>query len=84
MKMDVDSLLDLKEKITKSKTDKAQAEGKKKGLLERMEADHGVKTIKKANKKIETLQERADELTEEINEGLEALEEKYGKLREEG
>jgi hypothetical protein len=81
--MDTNALIDLQEKISKAKTEKAQAEGRKKELLDCMETDHGVRGVKKANKKIEKLQERADELQGQIDEGLEELQERYGKLREE-
>ena len=73
--MKPEELLELKEKIDKSKTDVAELEGRKKQLYETLKKDWKCDTLKQAETKVNSMQDDIDEKNEAINEKTNALEE---------
>lgn len=72
-----EELLDLKEKIEKAKTNKAQAEGRKEQLMIELNEKHDCKTLKAAQLKLKKLDRQIKIKTEELNEGMEKLRGEY-------
>ncbi len=73
--MTTEELLELKEKIEKSKTQVSELEGRKKQLFSDLEKNWKCKTLKEAEKKVESMQEEINEMNEDIQEKTNALEE---------
>lgn len=73
----IDKLVKLKKEIEQARLDKASAEGALKQCLERLQTEFGVKSIEAAKKKLASMQERQEELTEEIEQTMKELEEEY-------
>jgi predicted transcriptional regulator len=72
-----EKLLQLKEKIDRSKTKLNELAGKENHLLEQLKDEYDCDTVDEANEKLENLDEEIQNLQSKINEGLEELEEKY-------
>ena len=66
----VERLSDLKERIEESKTKKAQAEGRLQGHMDTLKTDHGVSSVKKAQAKMEKLDDESETLDEELKKGM--------------
>jgi polyhydroxyalkanoate synthesis regulator phasin len=72
-----EKLLQLKEKIDRSKTKLNELSGKESHLLEQLKEDYACSTVDEANEKLETLDEEIQDLESKIKTGLEELEQKY-------
>lgn len=73
----IDKLVKLKKEIDQAKLDKANAEGALDQCLTRLKEEFGCKTIEAAQKKLNGMKERQEELAEEIEEALKELEEEF-------
>lgn len=70
-------LAKIKSDIDLAKTQKDQAEGSLKTIMETLKKDHGVSSIEEAEKLLATLEEEIEELEKNIEEGLAELEGAY-------
>jgi glutamine synthetase type III len=73
--MDKEDLLDLKNKIEKSKTTVAELTGQQKSQMNQLKETFGCTTIEDAEEKLETIKKSISKLDTQIEEGLEKLEE---------
>lgn len=69
-----EKLLDMKEKIQKAKTEKAELGGQIKEKKAQLEKEFGCKTIPQAEKKMKKLQEEIAKMEQELEKGVEKLE----------
>lgn len=67
----------MKEKIEETKEKLTKAEAEKKVLMGTLENDFGVKTIKKAKAKLESMEAESQELNDKIEAKVEELEERF-------
>lgn len=74
---DRDDLLELKSNIDSAKSKISELEGQKKMLMKRLKDDYGCTTLKQAKKKLDELNESVTELDDQIQQGIEKLEEQY-------
>ena len=71
-------LMDLKDKIERTKTEFSRAEGALQQLHERLEKEFGVKSEEEAIALLSSLQKQEDALNEKIKALVEDMEAKYG------
>ena len=71
-------LMDLKDKIERTKTEFSRAEGALQQLHERLEREFGVKSEEEAVALLSSLQKQEDALNEKIKALVEDMEAKYG------
>lgn len=71
----INDLKRLKEEIDLAKEDKAKAEGRLQNLMERLETEFSLSSVKEANAEMERLNKEVKKLEEEVNE-------KYTKLKD--
>jgi len=70
-------LLNLKKDINTAKTNKANLEGQKEGIMKQLRDTFKVKTVEEANTKLSQLERQQKVLEQKIKDGIEELEEKY-------
>lgn len=70
-------LLEMKTKIEKAKTDKAQAEGRLEGIMEQLKDEFDCHTIEEAQEKCENLVEQANKLKTELEDQLTKVKQEY-------
>ena len=75
--MEKQDLLNLKVEIEEARTEVVKLNGKLAYLMQQLMDQHGCKSIKEAEKKIKTLDEKATVLSEQIETATAELEEKY-------
>ena len=78
--MNENELLRLKRKITEGKEELASLKGQKKYLLEQLKEQFDCVSLASAEKLLQRKKEDLEILENQINDGLEELDEKYGKL----
>lgn len=69
-------LLSLKEEMETARTKKAQYEGRLQELMTRLKEEFDCTTVKQARKVLKELTEQGEDLRSELEDGLEALEER--------
>jgi len=74
---DAQYLLDLKEKIDKSETRKAQLQGEREGRIRVIMQEFGCKSLKKAKSLLASGNEQLAEDREKLRKQMKVLEEKY-------
>lgn len=72
-----DELFELKEKVDAAKTEVSELEGQKKALMKQLKDDYGFATVEAAEKKLASMRKEVETLDEQIETGIEELEEKY-------
>ena len=77
MSMNRQGLLDLKKEIENAQTKLSTIEGQKSMLMKQLSKDLGCDSVKEAEKLLGTTKKEADRLNEEINNGLNELENEY-------
>lgn len=70
-------LLNLKDRITQAKTDKARQEGKLQTLQERLKSEYNCLSMEDAQKLFETLEYEIQENEQELSKGIDVLETNY-------
>jgi len=70
-------LLDLKEKIDRSKEKLNELSGRESHLLEQLKEEFNCSTLEEANDELESLESEISDLETKIGDGLQELEEKY-------
>lgn len=75
--MNEQQLLNLKHQVEEAKDKAAELKGQQKSLMARLDKDWGCKTVAQAEKKAKEIQTEIDQLNDQINKGVEELEEKY-------
>ncbi len=75
--MDKNELLELKEKIEKSKTKLSELKGRKLTLMDTLEKEWGCKTVKQAERKLDTMKQEIKELETKKEKGIKELEDEY-------
>jgi len=75
--MNRQGLLDLKKEIENAQTKLSTIEGQKSMLMKQLSKDLGCDSVKEAEKLLGTTKKEADRLNEEINNGLNELENEY-------
>lgn len=71
-------LLELKESAGKAKAEKHKAEGELKGHTDRLQKEYRLRTVPAAKIKLEELEKEIMALDKALEQGVEAMEEKYG------
>lgn len=77
MKKEAEKLMDLKAKIEKAKTDKAQTEGRLSQLFSDLEKIYGCKTLTDAEEKMKEYDKDVEKLRKKLDEGIEKLKGTY-------
>lgn len=72
--MTKEELLELKSEIEEAEKENTKLEARKDLLMEKLEKDHGVKTLAAAQKKITKLEKEIETLDQSIDTATEALE----------
>ena len=67
-------LLELKQEITETESEVTKLETRKELLMEKLEKDHGVKTLGAAEQKIKKMEKNIEKLDTEIDDATESLE----------
>ena len=70
-------LLDLKKEIEEAKTKTAELKGQEKQLMETLKKDWECKTVEEAEQKLKTIAKDLGKLSQQIEEGVAEIEEKY-------
>lgn len=74
--MKIEEVIELKEEIETSKTEKAQLEGEMKAILKQLQEEWGCPTIEQATKKYKEIENEIEKLDKEINNDLNELSQK--------
>jgi chaperonin cofactor prefoldin len=77
MEKDKDYLISLKNKIERAKTTVAELTGQQKSQMNQLKETFGCDTIEDAETKLETMKKSISKLDNQIEQGLEKLEEMY-------
>lgn len=75
--MNEKQLLDLKENMTKFREEKSQKEGELSYLMKELKSKHGAKTLEEAKKKLQSMKQKVETLNEQIQQGIDKLENEY-------
>lgn len=70
-------LLKLKKDIDEAKVSLSKLEGSKQTLMEQLEKTWGCSTVEEAGTKLSVLKKKADKISNQIQEGLQEIEDKY-------
>lgn len=70
-------LLDLKQKIERSKTRVSELRGQQKQLMNQLKKEWNCNTLDQAEEKITELERQTDEINDEIKTAIKELEEQY-------
>lgn len=80
--LDERGLLDLKDKIDGAKTQASELKGQQTALMNQLKTDFSCKTIEDTEKELRRIDKDIKTLKEQIQEGIDDLEEKYNKEEE--
>lgn len=75
--MDEQGLMELRKKIDRMKAVNAELKGRRKQILEQM-GEFGCKEIDEAEEELKALHTKLDELTMQVEQGINQIEEEYG------
>jgi seryl-tRNA synthetase len=75
--MKTSDLVKLKEKIETFKTEVSELKGKRSEMLSRLKKDYGCKNLESARKKVASLKVEVKELEEELERGMDQLEDEF-------
>jgi len=78
--MNTNQLLELKDKIARSKQKLAELKGKEEALLEQLNQEFNCQSIKEANLKIQTLDQQLEEVNQKIEDKVNTLKENFPTL----
>jgi len=76
-------LLALKEEIEEAKSEVSKLEGRREQMMDTLKKDWDCETLEEAETKLEKMRKDFETLEEQIQEGLEELDEKYKSLDDE-
>lgn len=74
------NLLDLKEQVTQLEKDVARAEGSLTPLLMELKVELGADNLKDAQRKLQVLKTKAEEVRDDADKALSQFEKKWGQL----
>ena len=70
-------LIKLKRQVEDAKTEVNQLQGQRTALLKQLKDDWGCKTVEEAETKVKTMERDIEKLSDQIQTGMEELENKY-------
>ena len=76
--MDLERYKELKQKVAELQQEANRAEGQLKGVMERLEREHGCASIKQTDVKVNKIQEKLTTLEANFDKALKKFEEKWG------
>lgn len=77
--MNENDLIRLKQQIDEAKEKNLQLKGQMDALMQQLKEDWKCDSIEQANKKLKQMEKQVNDLTDEIETGIQELEEKYFK-----
>jgi len=76
--MNLEEYKRLKKKVEDLQRESNRAEGKLKGLMDRLEEEQGCTSLKEADEKVTKIQDRLQKLEDKFDKALETFKEKWG------